>query len=100
MKDKYRILEYRNHFTIQKKEEVTIDYFFWEKETFIWTTIKKDGNALLVRDWMSKDFFQFATKEEALQVIEDLEKYPIYHEVELDRPKFPERPHKNAMPWD
>lgn len=81
MKNKYRIAEYRNHFRIERQYTEYLNCLFYTKEILEWSTIKKDGNVLLVRDWMSKDLFQFATKEEALQAIADLEKYPIYHFV-------------------
>lgn len=81
----FRILEYKNHFRIQKKTIVETYFYFlgialWvngKKEE--WNTILKNKTFLGIRNWSETEKYQFKTKEECFEWISDYNKYPIYH---------------------
>ena len=81
----FRILEYKDHFRVQKRTFVDNRFYFlgiglWvigKKEE--WNTILKDKSFLNIRNFMETEKFQFKTKKECLDFIEDYKKYPIYH---------------------
>ena len=82
----FRIVEYKDHFRIQKRTFVdTWFYFLWFYPLFIngkkeeWNTILKNKTFLGIRNWIETENYQFKTKEECLEWISDYSKYPIYH---------------------
>ena len=70
----YRIVEYKNHFEIEKQYFEDIWFYFLgiyalyvKEERERWFRIRTTG--------------KFKTKEECLEYISDLSKYPIYHKA-------------------
>jgi hypothetical protein len=61
MKNKYRILEYKDCFVLQIEK---YDYSLFMKKKFFWNSIRR-----------------FNSYKECLDYMEELEKYPIIHEV-------------------
>lgn len=82
-KTQYRILEFKDYFQVQGR---TQNFFKYSK----WKTISKKNKTIhqYVQFFKidSDNFFLdtvFKTKEEALQFIEDMKKYPIIHETKI-----------------
>ncbi len=81
----FRIVEYKDHFRIQKKTIIETWFYFlgialWvngKKEE--WNTVLKNKTFLGIRNWAEIDNYQYKTKEECLEWISDYHKYPIYH---------------------
>lgn len=74
---KYRIAEYRDHFKIEMLDS--------KLEPYYKTSLHK---LILLQSFREKKYWiafkmDYHTKEEAIKNIEELEKYPIYHEVNL-----------------
>ena len=85
-KSNYRIVEYKDYFTIERKGiEPVFKSFLGFKykvgEKPYWSTImKKQGNfTWLVR--LNPENYQFKTKDECLESLDEKEKYRIYHEL-------------------
>jgi hypothetical protein len=93
-KQTYRIVEYKDYFTIEKKhKEPVFKSFLGFKykvgESDYWSTVtKKQGIYSYVERFNPKNC-QFKTKEECLEWIADKEKYPIYHYNVLNQPAPP-----------
>jgi hypothetical protein len=82
----FRILEFKDHFRVQKRTFVdTWFYFLWLYPLYIngkkeeWNTILKNKTFLGIRNWSETENYQFKTKEECLEWISDYNKYPVYH---------------------
>ena len=105
----YRIVEYTDHFIIQRKEIVKIYWHFLGLRSFVrrkeeqWSIILKNGQILRHFDALDFDDYHFQAKDECFKWIEDQGKYPIFHDVGVTdsglpryenppnpRPKFPD----------
>jgi hypothetical protein len=83
----FRILEYKDHFVVQKKytENTYLRLFgviLWingKKEN--WNIILKNKARLDISNWKEKENRQFKTKQECLEWISDYHKYPIIHNL-------------------
>ena len=85
IKQNHRIVEYKDYFTIERKEIKTyfktfLGFKYNFKTIVHWVQIKRPWQKPF--DLISNpQNYQFKTKEECLQWIADKEKYPIYHEL-------------------
>lgn len=85
-KKEFRIVEYKDYFTIQQKQMKDTFFFLfgiglWQNgKIAVWKIINKKGQFVDVYN-IFKVETDFKTKEDALQWIEDYNKYPIYHTV-------------------
>lgn len=81
----FRILEYKDHFRIQKKTIVETWFYFLGFKLWVngkeeeWNTILKNKTSLGIRNWAEIKNYQYKTKEECLEWIADYYKYPVYH---------------------
>lgn len=80
----FRIVEYKDHFRVQKKSIIDKPIYFLRipigsKEKEVWNTIMKNKSFLGINNWSETENYQFKTKEESLEWIEDYNKYPVYH---------------------
>ncbi|MFT5753017.1 MAG: hypothetical protein ACI924_000222 [Flavobacterium sp.] len=81
----FRIVEFKGNFRIQKKQLIDEWFYFmgialWvkgQKET--WNYILKNNSILAKGKWSETKNYQFETKQECLDWIYDVEKYPVYH---------------------
>ena len=85
-KSNYRIVEYKDYFTIEKKHKQPVyKYFLGFKykvgKSDCWNTVMKKEVTNLYTERFNAENYQFKTKEECLQWIADKEKYPIYHNL-------------------
>lgn len=86
MKKDFRIVQIScNEFYIQKKVIVTkkTGFLWWIKKEEIhkWRRVTKHGQFFILSIYYSNlsDLIVFKTKEDAIEWIEDFNKYPIYH---------------------
>jgi len=81
----FRIVEYKDHFRVQKKHTEDTYFYFFEIALWVngkkeeWNTILKNKTFLGIRNWSETENYQFKTKEECLEWIADFHKYPVYH---------------------
>ena len=81
----FRIVEYKDHFRVQKKYTEDTYFHFFGLELWVngkkdnWNTILKNKTFLGIRNWGETENYQFKTKEECLEWISDYNKYPVYH---------------------
>lgn len=85
--ENYRILEYKDHFRIQKKITVNVFFkilgipLFLKRKEEKWLTVLKNKTILQITNCLDIENYEFKTKEECLQLINDFQKYPIIHNL-------------------
>jgi hypothetical protein len=85
-KSNYRIVEYKDYFTIEKKHKQPVfKHFLGFKykvgEEEYWSRVMKTDGIFTWVELNNPKKYQYKTKEECLQWIADKEKYPIYHNL-------------------
>jgi hypothetical protein len=90
-KQNYRIVEYKDYFTIERKGiEPVFKSFLGFKykvgEKPYWSTAMKKQGYFTWSERLAPKNYQFKTKQECLEWIADKEKYPIYHYNILNEP--------------
>jgi hypothetical protein len=81
----FRIVEYKDHFRVEKKQVIDVWAYFleiplWIKgQKTVWNCMLKNKTQLGIRNWFETENYQFKTKEECEQWISDYSKYPVYH---------------------
>jgi hypothetical protein len=87
----YRIVEYKDYFTIEKKgiEPVFksfLGFRYKAGEKPYWSTVMKKKGIYSHAERFNAENYQFKTKQECSEWLADKEKYPIYHYNILNEP--------------